>query len=64
MFYAHMIAQDEREKIERTRDSIEYMARFIDNESVEKIQRMRENQTETEDDSFNALLEDRFGRSI
>ena len=64
MFYSQMIAEDEIQEMERNRDYIEYLARFIDNESVERIQRARENQISVEDERFNQLLEQRFGRKL
>ena len=64
--YAHLIAQDRTQTAEETRDSIEYMARFIDNKSVEEVQRQRKARESTTmpDDGFNTLLRHRFGRGI
>ena len=67
MYYAHMISQDERESVEKTRDFVEYHARFLDNESVEKIQRARKEEKSnvpSKDELFNDFLKSEFGRPV
>jgi len=64
MFYSQMIAEDEIQEMERNRDYIEYLARFIDNESVERIQRARESKIAADDEAFNKLLEQKFGKGL
>lgn len=69
MFYASMIGQDQREEEELWRDRLEYIARFVNNEAVDKIQAARKkHQQDLEDgrqvDAFNAFLEQTFGRGL
>ena len=73
LFYAGMIGQDKREEAEEWRDRLEYIARFIDNESVEKIKRARAQYEETVSDEnrrggtqaqFSDFLEQQFGRGL
>jgi len=69
LFYAHMVGEDRREEAEAWRDRLEYMARFIDNESVEKIKKAREHHERSiEDgvqvDGFDNLLISTFGKGL
>jgi hypothetical protein len=60
--YAYLMSQDKREESEQWRDRIEYMARFIDSKAVDQIQGVRERMKSSDGDSFEALLQSKFGR--
>jgi len=62
--YAHSIHEDTMEEEERWRDRLEYLARFWDNESVEKIQAARHRAQAAPDDKFSDMLEQTFGRGL
>ena len=63
--YAHLIQKDAMEEDEAWRDRLEYLARFWDNEAVDKVQRSREQmQSGAESDGFNEMLKHTFGRTI
>jgi len=59
-----MITEDEKQKAEETRDYIEYLARFLDNQSVEKIKQARESAEKVDDEGFDTLLQRQFGRRL
>lgn len=63
-----MIRQDKQEEEEKWRDRLEYLARFWNNEAVDKIQQAREREQEGKekgtDEQFDSFLEDTFGRGI
>lgn len=63
-YYAYMISEDEKEEYEKYRDFVEYLARFLDNESVERIQRARKNKEEAEEEenkkAFEEILRQNF----
>ena len=64
--YAFQIKKDAVEEDENWRDRLEYLARFWDNESVEKIQRSREQAQKGQDnvDKFDQMLKMNFGRDL
>ena len=62
--YAHLIHKDAMEEEERWRDRIEYLARFWDNESVEKIIEARRRTQSAPDDKFSDMLKHTFGRGL
>lgn len=59
-----MITEDEKQKAEEIRDYIEYLARFLDNQSVEKIKQARESAEKVDDEGFDTLLQQQFGRRL
>jgi hypothetical protein len=62
--YAHLIHKDKLDEEEMWRDRIEYLARFWDNESVEKVQEARRHSKGMPDAGFNRVLERMFGRGL
>ena len=64
--YSGLIQKDQQNEEEKWRDRLEYLARFWDSESVDKVQMARESEQggEIPDDHFNKVLERNFGRSL
>lgn len=62
--YAHLIHKDKLDQEEVWRDRIEYLARFWDNEAVEKVQEARRHTKGMPDAAFNQTLQRIFGRGI
>jgi len=64
--YAHLIQKDAIEEDENWRDRLEYLARFWDNDAVEKVRKARDqsNSGEVEVDKFNDMLKAKFGHGI
>lgn len=64
MTYAALIRQDKEEDLERTRDYIEYGARFWDSKAVDQVQEARKNAKKTESSAFDRILKEKFGRGL
>ena len=62
--YAMHINIDSEEEMEIRRDTVEYLARFWDNEAVEKVQRARERSRHIDQSEFEKQLEEMFGEKI
>jgi hypothetical protein len=62
-WYAKQIEKDEEEKATFTRDIVEYLARFINNEAVDQIKRARERKVDS-GEGFQDTLKETFGRSL
>lgn len=62
--YAALISKDEEESYEKSRDLLEYLARFWNNEAVEKIQSARAQVKESSDSKFDKILQKQFGRGL
>jgi len=62
--YAALLRKDEEESYEKNRDLLEYLARFWNNDAVDKIQIARAQTKESSDDGFSKMLEKQFGRGL
>lgn len=64
MWYAHMFNQDREEKFDSDLNMTEYLASFINYESVRQTREARENKKVVSDDDFDQLIRDKFGRDL
>ncbi len=62
--YAALIQKDEEEWYEKNRDMYEYLARFWNNDAVDKVQTARAQKKENSDDAFNQILKRQFGKGL
>lgn len=56
------VNEDEKEKAEAIRDQIEYLARFWNNDAVEKVKKAREHRKITDESDFEKMVQSMFGR--
>jgi hypothetical protein len=62
--YDWLLVHDHDEEVKEWRDRLEYIALFIDSEKVLKLQKIREQGEGADDEAFNAVLKNTFGKPL
>ena len=64
VWYQIQLTLDDKDRFELLRNVAEHNAMFTNPEGVQQVREARENTYETDDEGFNELLNDTFGRGL